>query len=314
VNGQIEGRIYTKFCSIKPNNEFGDFHQHFDQSKVAKEWMGGDLEALEDGERQCREATQHWMSWIRAQTCEVPAAVRFDYFIGRTPVKGKAQIWTLEICELGFSMLGEPDLPKKVFQAMLNSCMVFSGTQPVTPAPATSKAPEVAPVMNTKGGQSLKGKGAGKNTNEGKIPPEAPETLYAGIPPLPSLTEDQKKCHGEYSVMPDQAGGKPTWFAFLDGNERWLYQSDDGYWYIGDHEERAKNFKCDEGYIRGKGSCWPHEVNDWEYFDDRTNKWKKHSDIKVSPDEETLEAASKASGGQGAGKSGQRQSRNGKKR
>merc|ERR1719181_1806634 len=48
VNGQVEGRIYTKFCKIKPNNEFGDFQQHFEPEPVAKEWMGGDRAALDD--------------------------------------------------------------------------------------------------------------------------------------------------------------------------------------------------------------------------------------------------------------------------
>ena len=36
---------------------------------------------------------------------------------------GKAVVRTLEICELGFSMLGKKGLPKKVFSAMLRACM-----------------------------------------------------------------------------------------------------------------------------------------------------------------------------------------------
>merc|ERR1719272_445275 len=123
VNGHVEARVYTKFCKIKPNNEFGDFHQHFEPEIVAREWLDGDRATLDDGERQCHEVVDHWMTWVQAQICDIPPAIRFDFFIGRTPTKGKAVIWTLEICELGFSMLGEPDLPRKVFDAMLNHCI-----------------------------------------------------------------------------------------------------------------------------------------------------------------------------------------------
>ena len=93
VNGEVETTIFTKFCKIKPNNEFGDFKatnavedtqnvqkrrkshvfevegtkldsrsnvgmlSDFEEaftSTEAAEWIGGDLATLEDGERQCR--------------------------------------------------------------------------------------------------------------------------------------------------------------------------------------------------------------------------------------------------------------------
>jgi len=124
VDGAVESQIFTKFCKIKENREFGDFKQLFSKSEAAKAWMGGDHAALDDGERQCRELTNHWLAWAQAQLCEMPPAIRFDYFVGRSKAaRGKAVVWTLEICELGFSMLGESKLPKKVFQAMLQSCL-----------------------------------------------------------------------------------------------------------------------------------------------------------------------------------------------
>lgn len=123
VDGVIESQIYTKFCKIKENLEFGDFQQLFSKSEAGTRWMGGDHAALEDGERQCRELTNHWLAWARAQLCEMPPAIRFDYFVGRSDTAGQAVCWTLEICELGFSMLGERQLPTKVFQAMLRSCL-----------------------------------------------------------------------------------------------------------------------------------------------------------------------------------------------
>lgn len=132
VEGKVEGSIYTKFCSIKDNNEFGEFEQLFDKGQAAKQWMGDDSAALDDGERQCLELTQHWLAWLRTQTCEVPPAIRFDYFVGRTgEAKGKATVWTLEICELGFSMLAHSELPEKVFEAMLRGCLGHSAATDV---------------------------------------------------------------------------------------------------------------------------------------------------------------------------------------
>eukprot|EP00747_Dinoflagellata_sp_TGD_P167582 gnl/TRDRNA2_/TRDRNA2_192236_c0_seq1.p1 gnl/TRDRNA2_/TRDRNA2_192236_c0~~gnl/TRDRNA2_/TRDRNA2_192236_c0_seq1.p1 ORF type:complete len:609 (-),score=115.55 gnl/TRDRNA2_/TRDRNA2_192236_c0_seq1:36-1802(-) len=123
VDNKPEGLIYTKFCRIKENNEFGDFKQKFSRSEAAKDWFGGDQAALEDGEKKCIEVTKHWLNWVECQTCEPPPAIRFDYFLARTGQPGKAQVWTLEICELGFSMLGEKKLPQKVFSSMLRTML-----------------------------------------------------------------------------------------------------------------------------------------------------------------------------------------------
>lgn len=124
VEGKVEATIFTKFCSIKDNNEFGEFKQLSTKEEASKQWMGGDSAACDDGERQCLELTNHWLAWLRTQTCEVIPAIRFDFFVGRTENQpGKATVWTLEICELGFSMLAHRDLPKKVFDAILRSCL-----------------------------------------------------------------------------------------------------------------------------------------------------------------------------------------------
>merc|ERR1711920_153730 len=123
VNGESQASIFTKFCSIKPNSEFGEFKQSFNKNEAANNWMEGDLQALEDGIRQCKDLSCHWLDWIQAQTCEVPSAIRFDYFVGRSAQPGRASVWTLEICELGFSMLAHKQLPRKVFDSMLQDCL-----------------------------------------------------------------------------------------------------------------------------------------------------------------------------------------------
>lgn len=144
VDGNVEGLIYTKFCKIKENNEFGEFKQLFSRTEAAKQWVGGDQAALEDGERLCRELTAHWLVWCQAQLCEMPPAIRFDYFVGRTGVAGKAFVWTLEICELGFSMLGDKKLPQKVFAAMLKSCL--SGNLAIDSQSAPHSGSEESPL------------------------------------------------------------------------------------------------------------------------------------------------------------------------
>mmetsp|Transcript_65674 Transcript_65674/g.182756 ORF Transcript_65674/g.182756 Transcript_65674/m.182756 type:complete len:794 (+) Transcript_65674:58-2439(+) len=147
VNGKVESTIYTKFCKIKANREFGDFQESLSQDEAAGLWMGGDRKALEDGDRQAREITNHWLVWVRTQVCDVPPAIRFDYFIGRRPgQKGKAFVWTLEICELGFSMLGDEELPNKVFGAMLQRCLGVRSASDFK-SQATSSAPVEAPVV-----------------------------------------------------------------------------------------------------------------------------------------------------------------------
>lgn len=122
IDGKVEGMIYTKFCKIKENKEFGDFKQNFNRQEAARAWMGNDVAALEDGERQCQKLSEYWIQWLEAQCCETPAAIRFDYFIRRAG-QGYANVWILEICENGFSMLGDRKLPGKVFGAMLRSCL-----------------------------------------------------------------------------------------------------------------------------------------------------------------------------------------------
>lgn len=147
VDGVIEGLIYTKFCKIKENLEFGDFKQLFSRTDAAKQWCGGDQAALDDGEQQCRELTALWITWCQGQLCEMPPAIRFDYFVGRVPGSaGKASVWTLEICELGFSMLGDKKLPAKVFGAMLRSCL--SGTGDDTAALRSGSEEVSAPRPN----------------------------------------------------------------------------------------------------------------------------------------------------------------------
>jgi len=319
VNGKVEGRIYTKFCKIKPNNEFGDFQQHFDPEPVAAAWMDGDRAALDDGERQCREITEHWMNWVQAQTCDIPPGIRFDYFIGRTPEKGKAVVWTLEICELGFSMLGEPKLPDKVFAAMMHHCMdkVLDDAAKGSAAPEADKnsktakkeaSPKATPKQSSQGeppaeAASANGKGKGKAKGASQI-------LYINVP---SGNKHQKECTGTYEMMSStMVSGLPVWQK--QGGVRYLYKSpQEDYWYVGDDDEKDKDFDCNEGYIRCEGNALPYDLNNaWEIFDESSGdgEWLKDHGILVALEAEVLDAVPPA-GGQGGDK-GNKGSRPGK--
>jgi len=326
VNGKVEGRVYTKFCKIKPNNEFGDFQQHFQPEPVAREWMAGDRAALDDGERQCRELCDHWIAWIQAQICDIPPAVRFDYFIGRTAEKGKAVVWTLEICELGFSMLGEPDLPAKVFDAMLHHCLdkdldkladAPTDHKPANvwrekkEAPAKEVVKDTPPAPVSPPPSPETGKGKGKSG-------DAPGVLYVNVP---VGTADQRHCTGMYELQTMVAHGLPVWRnkpAQAKAPPRWIYHSElDNFWYIGDDDEMNKQFKCNEGYIRCEGRALPHLLdNAWQHFDTAQGNegdWIIRHEILVATEAEVLDAAPPAPGTQGAGKAaskgGQRQRR-----
>jgi len=243
VDGEVETTIFTKFCKIKPNNEFGDFKEAFTSAEAAQ-WIGGDLAALEDGERQCREITEHWMDWVRMQTCQTPPGIRFDYFVGKT-APGKATVRTLEICELGFSMLGKKGLPKKVFSAMLRACLEDetdiadfedepeAGSSQVVSESAESEAPEALLEQN---GSSM------------------PSVLYITVPRVAHGTPDQVKCTGKYEQVPGTfPNGQALWIH--DRGDRFLYAGNDGYWYVGDEEEQDANFCCESGYIRHAGAA-----------------------------------------------------------
>lgn len=270
VDGKLEASIYTKFCKIKDNLEFGDFHELFIQEDAAKQWMGNDLAALQDGEKQCREISEHWLVWVQGLICQLPPAIRFDFFVGRSEKPGHATVWTLEICELGFSMLGEKDLPYKVFGAMLRSCLpgdtiksIVKPTQVKSSAGADKKTCIKEPVED-------EAPAAEENGDD-----TASSELHVKVPMVPGATQDQLKCSGKYTLVPNaEANGMPVW-AHTKGN-RFVYFGTDDYWYIGDEEEQDLSFECDQGYIRHEsdGELWPTLL---------TGPWERGPDFAPDP-------------------------------
>lgn len=293
VDGKVESTIYTKFCKIKDNLEFGDFHELFEQGEAAEQWCGGDLAALKDGERQCREIVDHWMVWVQSQLCGLPPAIRFDFFCGRDREQpGKAVVWTLEICELGFSMLGEKTLPNKVFAAMLRQC-VGNPAMNFVPSKRTASAgaippPSISAVAATNGSArpaaaavmpATQAPGTATEDTDDDAPPKV---LHVLVKDDRRFTQDQVRCSGRYSLMADvTANDAPVWIN--DRGDRFLFHGIDEYWYVGDEEERDADFNCDQGYIRhhSQERTVPHKVGGlWERGED----WTEDDGIWVSID------------------------------
>jgi len=312
VEGKLEATIYTKFCKIKDNLEFGDFHEAFVQSEAAKNWMGGDYAALEHGEKQCREIAEHWLVWVQGLICEMPPAIRFDFFCGRSDKAGEATVWTLEICELGFSMLGEKELPYKVFAAMCRSCLREKpdGTSSSALQAAGAEKPAAKAAA---GSEKKKKKQAAPDRQADEVDSvdtaassARPNELTVKVAMGPGVTKDQEKCSGQYTLVPHaDANGFPVWVN--SRGDRFLYHGNDEHWYVGDEEEQDMNFDCDQGYIRheGSGSLLPHQLTGaWERGED----WTPDSNIWISVDGTPPSIESrpprKSSKGKGKGKNG----------
>eukprot|EP00927_Polykrikos_kofoidii_P063977 TRINITY_DN5890_c0_g1_i1.p1 TRINITY_DN5890_c0_g1~~TRINITY_DN5890_c0_g1_i1.p1 ORF type:complete len:729 (-),score=159.13 TRINITY_DN5890_c0_g1_i1:97-2097(-) len=317
VEGNVEATIYTKFARIKENQEFGDFAELHTRDEAAEKWMGGDHASLVDGERQCLEVTQHWLAWVKTQICELPPALRFDYFVGRTDKAGQAIVWTLEICELGFSMLGSTDLPGKVFSAMLRSCLstrspaaapVSSTTQVLVPRVARGEDAEVL-VPRVARGEDAEAKCDNADDEESDSEDSSDgDTIAVVVPRTKQGTSDQSDCTGKYKRTRVFVQGRPVWRH--KGHRRFIYFGMDKYWYIGDEEEESEGFNCCCGYIRheGDGNVSPADLPGlWE----RGEEWEKDREIIVTANADIL-LQSKGGGG-GGGYKGKGKSKKGKK-
>ena len=88
-------------------------------------------------------------------------------------------------------------------------------------------------------------------------------------------TEDQIGCSGEYCAVTFQGPeGRPVW---RHAQWRlWLYNGNDGRWYIGNEEELELAFRCAQGFIRSKIDGDPtasDPCEHWERYDDDQEEW-----------------------------------------
>eukprot|EP00966_Prymnesium_polylepis_P154070 3557857-Prymnesium_polylepis.1 len=81
-----------------------------------------------DAERQVAELIERWLCWLRAMSVEPTPAIRMDFLV-RHSATGLAEVHSLELTELGFSLLGWENGPPLVVGALVESCFEDTGPQ-----------------------------------------------------------------------------------------------------------------------------------------------------------------------------------------
>jgi hypothetical protein len=125
INGQIVHKVYTNFAWVDADGYMREFVVKGREDAV-RDWMSGDDAAMAQAERKAAKLVTAWLAWFRTQSVESLPGVRMDILIKRVG-PGAAEVFTLELTELGFSMLGVEKLPPLVFSALLASCFDDTG-------------------------------------------------------------------------------------------------------------------------------------------------------------------------------------------
>ena len=125
IDGEIRHRIYSNFAWTDTDGYLREFVMK-DRAEAIRDWMAGDEPAMACAEKKAAKLAAAWGTWLGTQSVEARPAVRMDILIKRTG-PGKAEVFTLELTELGFSMLTWPMGPPIVFSALLRSCFEDTG-------------------------------------------------------------------------------------------------------------------------------------------------------------------------------------------
>ena len=120
--------LYTSFGGV---SEAGLTHTFLQRSRddAIAEWLAGDRAAMERAEARVRALVARWLAWFDcacAGARGAPPAVRMDFLVRRV-APGRARVHTLELTELGFSLLGWKEGPRVVLGAVLESCFDDTG-------------------------------------------------------------------------------------------------------------------------------------------------------------------------------------------
>jgi len=120
VGGKPAHTVYSSFERVDPHGYVRDFVER-DREGALRDWMDADVGAMAHAERRIARLIQHWMVWLRCKCASAPIpALRIDCLVKRV-APGRAEVHTLELTELGFSMLSWADGPRAVFSAVLAS-------------------------------------------------------------------------------------------------------------------------------------------------------------------------------------------------
>ena len=146
VDGKIAHIIYSSFERVDVDGYPRDFVKKERGAAIAH-WLEGDHAAMEDAERKAARLVSLWLTWLCCQSAEPVPAIRMDILVTRSG-PGRSEVHTLELTEMGFSMLAWPEGPRVVFNALIES--FFSDIEH-TAADATALAATRPPPLSMQG-------------------------------------------------------------------------------------------------------------------------------------------------------------------
>merc|ERR1719491_1322556 len=118
VGGQIVDALYTRFARVDNGGYVRDYEKASSENEAIQDWFSGDQEAWCHAIEQTKALTRRWHLWMLTQAVEPTVSVRIDYMFERV-APGKADVWTGELGEQGYSMGGID--PVMVFDAVLDT-------------------------------------------------------------------------------------------------------------------------------------------------------------------------------------------------
>ena len=122
VDGKVVHIIYSSFERVYVDGYPRDFVKH-ERSTAINDWLDGDAAAMDDAERKAFRLVKHWLAWLRCKNAEPVPCIRMDILVSKAG-PGRADVHTLELTEMGFSMLAWPEGPQVVFNALVESFFV----------------------------------------------------------------------------------------------------------------------------------------------------------------------------------------------
>lgn len=125
VRGVAAHAVYSNFERFDGDGYPRWFVQK-SRREAVRDWLHGDDACMDAAERRVIKLVEVWLAWLRSVSAAPVPAIRMDFLVKRTAA-GKASVRTLELTELGFSLLGWGDGPRQVLGALLESCFDDTG-------------------------------------------------------------------------------------------------------------------------------------------------------------------------------------------
>ena len=156
-----------------------------ERADAVNDWLNGDHAAMEDAEKKAGRLVRHWLTWLRCRSAEPTPCIRMDILVSRIG-PGKSEVHTLELTEMGFSMLAWPEGPQVVFNALIES--FFTDVEHT--AQDAEKLASTRPVGGKADLLALGEKGANKGNGSSKAKKKQKGEHPKGSPDRMSMSRD----------------------------------------------------------------------------------------------------------------------------